>query len=179
MELRERRQRVLQHFRGHAVGFTIDQVILPNGKTAQREYLVHPGAVGVLPFLDPRRILLVRQYRYPVHQITYEIPAGKLTAGESPRRCARRELEEETGYRARTIRPLITYWPTPAFSNEVLYLFWATGLYQTARRLDDDEFVESAIVTLRQAFQWIKTGRIRDSKSLLALLTWHHFIHRH
>lgn len=178
MRFRERRRRLLQHYRGHAVGFRIDEVVLPNGKSAQREYLVHPGAVGVLPFLDHRRILLVRQYRYPVHQMTYEIPAGKLSPGESPRGCVQRELEEETGYRAAVIRPLLAYWPTAAFSTEVLHLFWATGLRQTARRPDDDEFVETAIVPLRQAFQWIKAGTIQDSKTIITLLAWRQFVHR-
>src|SRR5437879_4591807 len=91
-------------YRGDAVNFVVDRIRLPNGRLAHREYLDHPGAVGVLPFLDRDTVVLVRQYRHPVAEVTYEIPAGKLTRGESILSCLRRELQEETGYRARRFK---------------------------------------------------------------------------
>ena len=113
----ERFKRTLHNYKGRAVGFRADQIHVPHGKIAQREFMVHPGAVGILAFLSPTKILLVKQYRYPVHLFTYEIPAGKLSPGEQPLACVRRELEEETGYRARKVQKLLSFWPTAAFST--------------------------------------------------------------
>ena len=115
-------------WRGNAVNFDVDTVRLPNGKLATREFMNHPDAVGVVPFLDRDTVVMVRQYRHPVGEVTLELPAGKLDAGESILTCVKRELAEETGYTAKSIKPLIQYWPTPAFADEVLHLFIATGL---------------------------------------------------
>src|SRR5579885_1966700 len=103
------------------VDFVVDTVRLPNGKKADREFMDHPGAVGVAPFLDRQTIVMVRQYRHPVGEVTLELPAGKLDAGESALACVRRELHEETGYSAKKLFHFLDYWPTPAFANEVLH----------------------------------------------------------
>ena len=108
MKLIERLHKRRNIFQGRAVGFNVDEVILPDGKKATREYLAHPGAVAVIPFLDPRTIIMVRQYRHPVGRVTWEIPAGKLAKGENPLSCVRRELEEETGYRAAKVKKLVS-----------------------------------------------------------------------
>ncbi|MBI4387204.1 MAG: NUDIX hydrolase [Elusimicrobia bacterium] len=168
METFVRRKKI---YNGRAVNFVVDQIRLPDGRAAEREYLDHPGAVGVLPFLDADTILLVRQYRYPVRKITYEIPAGKLDPGESRSACLRRELLEETGHRARRVRPLISYWPTPAFSDEILHLYAADGLVAGPTSPDDDEFIEVVRMPFRRALDWVFSGKIRDSKTVIALLT--------
>ncbi len=166
----ERRVRRREIYHGKSVNFRVDLVRLPNGRPASREFLDHPGAVAVLPFLDPRTVVLVRQYRYPVGRVTYEIPAGKLARGEDRLACLRRELREETGFSARDIRPMLSYWPVPGFSNEVLHLYVARDLKPGPARPDDDEFIEAEAVPLETALRWVFSGKIRDSKTVIALL---------
>lgn len=157
-------------YRGNSVNFRVDRIRLPNGRLAQREFLDHPGAVGVVPLLPGGKVVMVRQYRYPVAKTTYEIPAGKLTKGEDPLSCVRRELQEETGYSARSVRPLIDYWPTPAFANEVLHLYIARGLKPGKMSPDDDEFLASEAVPFERALGWVFSGRIQDSKTVIGLM---------
>jgi ADP-ribose pyrophosphatase len=156
-------------FKGRAVSFRVDTIRLPDGGKATREFLDHPGAVAVLPFLDERTIVLVRQYRYPVGRVTWEIPAGKLDPGEKPRPCILRELREETGYRAGRLRPFLNFWPSPAFANELIRIYVADRLADGRMDLDHDEFLEPRAFPYEQALQWALTGRIRDSKTLVAL----------
>ncbi len=130
----------------------------------------HPGAVGVVPFLPDGSVVLVRQYRYPVGKVTLEIPAGKLDGRESRRRCVRRELREETGYGARRITKLLNYWPTPAFANEVLFLYVAEGLIPGRLSPDADEFLEVVTMPFARALALVRSGGIRDSKTVIALL---------
>jgi ADP-ribose pyrophosphatase len=157
-------------FRGNAVNFRVDTVRLPNGKRATREYMDHPGAVAVVPFLDEDTVVLVRQYRYPVGETTYEIPAGKLDAGERLRPCLERELREETGYTAGRITHLIDYWPTPAFANEILHVYVADHLEPGKMSPDEDEFLEAVVVPFDKALRWVLSGKIKDSKTVIALL---------
>jgi ADP-ribose pyrophosphatase len=159
-------------FEGRNVDFCCDDVELPNGKPATREYMDHPGAVGVVPVLADGRVVLVRQYRYPVGEVTLELPAGKLDAGEDALKCVARELQEETGYTAKKITPLLDYWPTPAFANEVLRLYVAEDLTGGALSPDEDEFIEKVELPLREALDLIKRGRIKDSKTLVGLLAY-------
>jgi ADP-ribose pyrophosphatase len=155
---------------GRAVDFRVDTISLPSGKRATREYIDHPGAVGVIPFLDKDTVVMVRQYRHPVREVTLELPAGKLDEGESPLTCVKRELHEETGYTARKIRPLFNYWPTPAFANEVLHLYVAEGLKAGKMHTDADEFLQCVTVPFRKALQMVMNGEIRDSKTIICLL---------
>ena len=104
-------------FTGRAINFRVDEVVLPNGKHATREYMDHPGAVAVLPFLDKETVVMVRQFRHPMGRVTIEVPAGKLDKGERPLASVKRELQEETGYRAGKIIKLNSFWPTPAFAK--------------------------------------------------------------
>ena len=157
-------------YKGSQVNFRADHVRLPNGRPAQREYMDHPGAVGVIPFIDSRTIVLVRQYRHPVRLTTLEFPAGKLEKGENVLSCVRRELQEETGYTARKITPLIRYWPTPAFANEVLHLFVAEGLTSGKLFPDEDELLEVVTMSFAKALSLARAGKIRDSKTLIGLL---------
>jgi ADP-ribose pyrophosphatase len=157
-------------WRGRAVNFDVDTVRLPNGKLATREYMAHPGAVGVVPFLDRDTVVMVRQYRHPVRQVTLELPAGKIDPRESPLSCIKRELAEETGYTAAKFTPLIRYWPTPAFADEVLHLYVATGLKAGKHNADDDEFIEAVNVPFKKAIEMVRRGKIRDSKTVVGLL---------
>lgn len=159
-------------YKGKSVNFNVDRIRLPNGSEATREYIDHPGAVGVLPFLDAKTVVLVRQYRYPVGEVTLEMPAGKLDKGEKPLACIRRELREETGYTARSIKPLIDYWPTPAFANELLHLYVAKGLKPGDSKPDEDEFIQAVAMPFREALSLVKSGKIRDSKTVIGLLAY-------
>src|SRR5207302_7393343 len=138
--------------------------------TRNREYLTHPGAVGVLAFTRDGQILLVKQFRYPVGKFTLEIPAGKLAQGEDPLKCVRRELEEETGFVAKKIQKLLSFWPTAAFSNEVIHLYVAQDLRPTRMHPDDDEYLELVTVTPARLDTMIRQGKIQDSKTLISYL---------
>jgi ADP-ribose pyrophosphatase len=157
-------------YRGKSVDFCVDEILLPNGRTAVREYLDHPGAVGVIPFLDADTVVFVRQYRHPVAEVTLELPAGKLDEGEDVLACVKRELHEETGYTAKRIRPLLQYWPTPAFANEVLHLFVADGLVAGRHHPDADEFLEVVTMPFAKALGLVRSGKIKDSKTVIGLL---------
>ena len=172
MKLKEKLHKRNRVYSGKAVSFSVDHIILPDGKKATREFLEHPGAVAVLPFVDQENIVLVRQYRYPVREITYEIPAGKLQGKENLLSCVRRELEEETGFYAKKIKKLLSFWPTPAFSNEVLHIYLARDLKLTKKNPDDDEFIDHIEISFKKALKMVESGKIRDSKTVIALLYW-------
>jgi len=171
MKLKETFIRRKKEVRGRAVGFRIDEVRLPNGKTAVREYLDHPGAVAVVAVLG-KKVIMVRQFRYPVGVETWEIPAGKLDRKENPLDCVHRELREETGYTAGRVRKLISYWPTAAFANEVIHIYIADRLKAGTADPDDDEFLTCKAWPLKKLYLEIGKGRIRDSKTLIALLAY-------
>jgi ADP-ribose pyrophosphatase len=148
-----------------------DSVRLPNAKLATREYIDHPGAVAIVPILAGGLILLERQFRYPHRRVMVEIPAGKIDPGEDPLATARRELLEETGRVAAEWRHLGTIHPLVAYSNERIELFMATGL--TAAQdatLDDGEFLETFQLPLAEALEWVRAGRITDSKTMIGLM---------
>lgn len=172
MKLRETYIKRLKEIRGRAVGFRIDQVRLPNNKPAIREYLDHPGAVAVLPILSPGKVIMVRQFRYPVNEITLEIPAGKLDKGEPPLKCVNRELEEETGYKAGRVQKLLSFWPTAAFANEAIHIYTAENLKKGHPHLDEDEFLRCEEWSLKNLFTEINEGRIKDAKTIIALLAY-------
>lgn len=158
-------------YTGLAINFRVDEIRLPNGRRAYREYVDHPGAAAVVPVLGGD-VVLVRQYRHPVGETTYEIPAGKLSGSESPSRCIRRELEEETGYSAGRLRRLLAFWPAPAFSNESLHIYVADRLSSGVMRPDEDEFIEAVKIPLRKALDWIASGKIKDAKTIIGLLAY-------
>lgn len=167
-------------YKGNAVGFKCDEILLPNKNKAYREYLTHPGAAAILPFLDsPKkipllkcRIVLVEQYRYPVNKITEELPAGKIDFKESPKSCLTRELKEETGYSTRKFNHLISYCPTPAFSQEVIHIYWADSLKKGNNNPDEDEFLRVKVETFENILKKIKKGKIKDSKTVIGILAY-------
>jgi len=175
IKLKEPLVKRLREIRGNKVGYRVDRIRLPNGKTAVREYLTHPGAVAVIALLGKNRIVMVRQYRHPVRRVTLEIPAGKLDKKEKPLDCVKRELKEETGFTAGRIRKLLSFWPTAAFADEIIHIYVATGLKPGKTNPDDDEFLRCEIWPVKKVFQAIKKGRIKDAKTLIALLAYQRF----
>lgn len=157
-------------YRGRLLEVREDEVRLPDGKTATREYVVHPGAAVILPLFEDWRVLLERQYRYPLRQHFYELPAGKLEPDEPPLTTARRELKEETGYEAASWRHLCTMQPCVGYSNEIIDFYLARGLSWSGASLDDEEFLETLIVPLDEGLEWIRTGKITEVKTILGLL---------
>ena len=148
-----------------------DEVKLPNGHTAVREWIEHPGASAVIPLLPDNQIILVRQFRYPVGQVTLEVPAGKLDKiGEDPIECAKRELSEETGYSAGKFWKLTTIATTVGFSNEFIHLYAATDLTPGKIHPDSDEFINVVKIPLTAALQMVETGKIFDAKSAISIL---------
>ena len=148
-----------------------DTVKLPNGNIAYREWIKHPGASAVLPVTPEGRLIFVRQYRYPIQQVTLEIPAGKLDAeGEDPLACAKRELSEETGYQAEKYTFLTKLATTVGFSNEFIYIYAAEGLTAGRQHPDEDEFINVCTLTMDEAMAKVRSGEICDAKSITAVL---------
>lgn len=155
-----------------------DQVVEPSGLEATREIVVHHGSVVVLPVLPDGRIVLIRQYRYAAGQYLWELVAGHKEPGENPIAGARRELREETGYRARRIKKLLDVFPSPGLLGERMEIFLAEGLTKGKARPEDDEKITQQIVTLREAERWIRSGKIRDAKSVSGILYYATFVAR-
>lgn len=154
--------------KGHFLHVVRETVRLPDGAAATREFVLHPGAVAVVPLLDDGRIVLERQYRHPTRQVHIEIPAGKLDAGEEPLACGQRELLEETGYVAREWAYAFTMYPTVAYSDEAIHVWFARGLEQRGARLDAGEFLEVFTATPEEFLGWCREGKVGDSKTLAA-----------
>ena len=145
-----------------------DIVSLPDGQHAVREYLEHPGAVAILAVLDDGRILLERQYRYPIAQAVIEIPAGKLNTGEDPLLCAQRELQEETGYTAKHWSKICRIHPVISYSTEFIDIYLAEGLSPGPARLDEEEFLDVFAAPLEELLHWVEMGKITDVKTIIS-----------
>ena len=157
-------------YKGGHIQVREDRVIEPAGHECSRELVVHPGAVCIVARPAPEEVILIRQYRHATGRELVEIPAGTLKAGEDPRECAIRELEEEAGYLASNMVERARFWTTPGFTTEFMYLYEATGLTKTHINPDEDEVIEVDIVSRADALQMIDDGRIQDAKSILGLL---------
>ncbi len=162
-------------YRGHIIRLVKDRFILDCApkKIVTRELVLHPGAVVIVPFADKDHIVLLKQFRYAAQGDLWEIPAGTMEKGEATLRCAKRELEEETGFRAKKWTLLSSFLPAPGISNELMTLYRAEGLSPGRKNLDHDEWIEHEIVSLRQAHRMIRDGRIRDAKTIVGVL-WSH-----
>ncbi len=169
----ERRVHQEELLRGHFLQVLRDTVQLPNQNLATREYVVHPGAVMVIPMLDTSdglRLVMERQFRYPVGQVMTEFPAGKLDPGEDPWLCAQRELLEETGYTARQWARAGVLHPVIAYSTEVIEIWFAKDLTLGERQLDTDEFLDVFTATQAELMAACQQGRLTDAKTLTGLL---------
>jgi ADP-ribose pyrophosphatase len=156
-------------YRGRVVDLSLERVRLPNGKEAELEVIHHPGAAAVLPFLGQREVLLIRQHRHCAGGAVLEVPAGTLNPGETPEICARREVEEETGYRPGRLEPLGWIWTTPGFTDEKIHLFAAYDLTPGRQDLDHDEVLALERLSFEEALRLAAGGGISDAKSIATL----------
>ncbi len=159
-----------QVFNGALLDVRRDVVALPDGSHATREYVVHPGAVVVVPLLDDGRLVMERQFRYPVGRVMLEFPAGKLDAGEAPLVCAQRELVEETGYSAREWARAGTLHNAMAYCTEVIHILFARGLQAGERALDAGELIELALLHEAELDASAARGDVTDAKTLISLM---------
>lgn len=155
--------------KGRVFDLYAENVTLPNGVSLDMEIIRHPGAAAIVPVMADQRVLLIKQFRHAVDGFIWEIPAGTLDAGETPRRCAERELIEETGYSARRLDKMGEITPLPAYSDERIHLYIATGLDRSDQNLDADELLYVHPMTLERALEMITEGQIQDAKTIVAL----------
>lgn len=169
--LEEKQLRSTELYKGKILDLYRDDVRLPNGEAAVREYIKHIGAVCVVALTDDMRVICERQFRYPFGEVLREIPAGKLDSrSEKPESAALRELKEETGVTAGRLRFIGKFYPTCAYSDEVIYMFLAQELSFGERALDDDEFLDVEAVPIENLVQDILDGKIKDGKTQAAVL---------
>jgi len=153
----------------------VDRVMLPNGRIAEREVVVHRGAVAIIA-ADNGKVLLERQYRHAARKVLWEVPAGTREEGEDPEDCAARELEEETGYKASSMKPLFRFYAAPGYSKEVIHVFLAEGIRRGQPNPNDDEMVECTLVPLAEALRMVESNEIEDSKTIASLLYYACFV---
>ncbi|HZK17824.1 MAG TPA: NUDIX hydrolase [Clostridia bacterium] len=164
---------LLRHtvFLGKILKLRVDDVELPNGHQSEREVVEHPGAVGVVALDKEGKLVLVRQYRYPVEDVLLEIPAGKIDDREEPLLCAKRELLEETGWEAENWEKIGDYYSSPGFTNERLHLYKADVTNYLGQQNDEDEHTEVVVVSVDEAVDMIRQFKIKDGKSIIGILT--------
>lgn len=158
-------------YTGKVITLNIDTVMLPNGVTIDLEMVRHPGAAAIVPLKDDGTVVLIRQFRHAAGGFIYEVPAGKLHPGEDPMACAARELEEEIGCRAGTLELLSSIFTAPGFTDEVIHIYKATDMTTGQQQLDRDEVLEVIEMPLQEAIDKIRTGMIRDAKTMVGLLS--------
>ena len=158
-------------YHGRIVKLKLDDIELPDGNKAKREYVEHPGGAAILA-VDGEDMWLVRQFRYPYKEVIEEIPAGKLEQGEDAIATAKRELIEEIGFEADSIEPFGMIYPTPGYTNEHLYIFLAKGLKKRETHLDEDEFVSAVKHPIKDVLSGILDGKIKDGKTCYAVLKY-------
>ncbi len=156
-------------YNGRILNLRVDEVKIDNGKSASREIVEHRGAAAIVPILPGGNVILVRQYRYAVSAELLEIPAGTLESGEPPEDCARRELEEETGYTCRTIVKVLECFVAPGYSTEKIHIYLAKDLTKTRTRLEEDENLTVESFPFQTALDKVRTGEIRDAKTIVGL----------
>jgi len=157
-------------YTGKVISLKVDTVEVPKKGYQKREIIEHPGAVGIVAITDDNKVLLVRQFRKAIEKVLWEIPAGKLEQGESPKDCAIRELKEATGYSANNIKLIHKFYTSSGFSNQKIYVYLATDLEKGECCLDEDEFLELHEVNLKDAYEMINKNDIEDAKTSIGLL---------
>ena len=164
---------VLNHqevYKGKIVNLHVDTIRQASGKSTIREVVLHPGGVTAVPVLADGRILLIRQFRYPIGKFILELPAGKLDSGQPPRETVARELEEEIGYKAAVLKYETAFYTTPGISNEIIHFFIARELTPCVQRLEEGEHITVEAYSLEECLEKIKTGEICDGKTILGIL---------
>ena len=157
-------------YQGKIINLRHDKVKLPDDRETIREIVEHPGAVAILALTEKKEIVMIRQFRKPADEVLWELPAGTLEEGEDLVSCARRELEEETGYYSRKIKKLITFFSSPGFCNEKLTLFLAEDLEKRNKNEDDDEFIQVELIKPNEALRLVKENVIKDAKTIIGIL---------
>ncbi|MDZ7716447.1 MAG: NUDIX hydrolase [Balneolaceae bacterium] len=161
-------------FKGRLLHVFLDEARLPDGKISTREWIKHPGAAAVLPVFQDGDVMLVKQFRYPMRQVFYEVPAGKIDAGEEPEITAGRELKEEAGLICENMQYLGHFYPGIGYSDEIIHLYLAWDIEHTEQGSDDDEFVINHRLPFKEAVDMVYSGEISDGKSMVTLLrAWH------
>ena len=163
-------------YQGRVFGLRRDEVVEPSGVRTTREVITHPGSVVVLPVLPDGRIVMIRQYRHATRQYLWELVAGRKEPEETPKQGAARELLEETGYRAKRFKVFLDVFPTPGFLEERMYLLLAEGLTAGKAQPEEDEKIEVRTFKLKELKQMIKSGRLRDAKSIAGILYYLTFL---
>ena len=158
-----------RHYQGQLFSFESEDVTLPNGSRTEMAMVRHPGSTAVVPFLDDHTIVMERQYRHAVGQYLLEIPAGTMESGELPINCAKRELEEETGFTASSMLELGPVHIIPAYSDEIIHVYIARGLTQSRQKLDKDEIIDIVHYPFEETLRMISDGRITDALTILSL----------
>jgi len=156
-------------YEGNVLNLRVDEVRIENGSRARREVVEHRGAAAIVPILNGSDVILVRQYRYPIETDLLEIPAGTLKSNEDPKECALRELEEETGYRCGELTKMLECFLAPGYSTEKIHIYLARRLTQTQTNLDEDESISVERFRISEVLDKIRTGEIRDAKSIVGL----------
>ena len=156
-------------YQGKIIDLSVETVTLPNGVTAELEIIAHPGASAVVPLKDNQTVVMIRQYRHAVGRYIYEIPAGKLHVGEDPRDCAMREVEEEIGYKVGNLEPLLSFFTTPGFTDEIIHIFLGKNLTLGNQELGEDEVLEIIEMPLTKTIELINEGSIKDGKTIIGL----------
>jgi ADP-ribose pyrophosphatase len=163
-------------YEGPVFGIRRDEVIEPSGVRTTREVITHPGSVVVLPVLPDGRIVLIQQYRYAARQYLWELVAGRIDPGETPKKAAARELIEETGFRAKRFRVFLDVFPTPGFLEERMFILLAEGLTAGEAEPEEDEKIISRAYTRKQLEEMIRGGKLRDAKSIAGILFYFRFL---
>jgi ADP-ribose pyrophosphatase len=163
-------------YEGKVFGVRRDEVVEPNGLRAIREVITHPGSVVVLPLLQNERFVMIRQYRHATRQYLWELVAGRIDSGETVKKAAARELLEETGYRAKRYSVFLDLFPTPGFLEERMYIVLAEGLTEGKAQPEEDEKIEVRIFSAKKLKQMMQDGRLRDAKTIAALLYYFTFL---
>lgn len=176
MNLEEKIKDVQRLFTGHIINLDIETVELPDGREAKREIVRHHGAVGVVAITAEDKMIFIRQWREPLRKVTLEIPAGKIDPGEEkdPLKTAKREMNEETRYQAEQYELLTSFYSSPGFADELMYLYHASGLTPVANELpqDQDEFLQVEELSAQEVMAAIESGEICDAKTIMAVLYW-------
>jgi ADP-ribose pyrophosphatase len=169
MDYEEKTVSVKHIYKGNIINVDLVTVTLPDGRTATRDIIRHPGASVIIPLNEKGEIYMVKQYRKPLESVFLEIPAGKLDPGEDPLACAKRELMEETGLKAEKIIYLASIHSTPGFSDEVLHMYAAVGLVEGESCADTDEFISTEKYRVEDLTDMIFSGKITDAKSIIGI----------